>query len=400
MVKQKLRNLLAFLVPLLVLGTLLGCGRNPDKALDRAYRAFEQQDWIGASLYAQEFINRFPEDPRLRDVYNLLVNCHFRLGDWALARSVCEEIVERFPGEHTRSGADLVLGRTYLGEGNFDRALAAFSRIADSTAPIMFRLRAIDEAATAYQIMASRVGASTAPQWVKAESVYDDWLALAATPEAASSIPDITAAQTGLLQRRAGVWLQAGDFRKAADAFGAIAAATGVPDLTRADWSYKQTECLHVLFRGRDRKGSLTPEARQELIDSYERTAQNFPETDYGIWARVELCKLYKETEEREKAENYLTEAIKRYQKYVENPAEPGMLQFYMTKIGDAYFHVEEMDGAEESFQNLKKTFPDDERLVGYVNYKLQEIEKFRTKSSESPSDATKAVDTPASESK
>jgi pentatricopeptide repeat protein len=394
MVNPRVRSLVVFFVPLAVASVLAGCGNNPDKASERAFRAAQQQDWIGASLYAREFINRFPEDQRIRDIYNLLVNCHLRLGDWALARSVCEEIVQRFPDELTRAGAEQVLGRTYLGEGNFDRALASFSQIADSTTHIRFRLLAIDDVATAYEIMAGRVGSSTAPEWGKAESVYNDWLALAALPEAASNIPDITSARANILQRRAQIWAQAGDFRKAADAFGAIAAASYIPDLNRAEGSYLRSESLQVLFRGRDRKAPLTPEARQELIHSFEQTAQDFSETDYGIWARVELCKLYKPTDP-EKAEMHLSEAVKRYQKYVDNPAEPAMLQFYMTKIGDAYLHVEEIDRAEKAFQDLRKTFPDNQQVVQYTDRKLQAIRDFRAKPSGIPSDATKSGETP-----
>lgn len=393
MKSDRLRDSIPFLLMVVIVASLLGCGTNPDKAYERIIRAIDEQDWIGGSLYAREFLNRFPEDARVLEVYNLLVNCHLRLGDWGLARSVCDEILDRFPSERVRLGVEQVLGRTYLGEGNFDRALAVFSQIVDSTAPVYFRLHAIEDAATTYEIMAQRVGAATAPEWWKAESVYSDWLALASTPEAASTIPDITQARAEILQRRAELWAKAGDFRKAAESLARIAAVTGVPDLTRAQWSHLRNVYLDVLFRGRDRKGKLTPEQKKELIEAYTQTVKDFPETDYGTWARVELCKLYKPTDP-EKAEAYLAEAIKRYQKHVENPSEPEMLKFYMTKIGDAYLHVEEVDRAEKAFLELRKTFPDDQRVIAYTDIKFEAIKNFRAHPPGTPAEATGEVQT------
>ena len=360
-----------------ILLLLFNCGTNPDKAMDRAVRAYEQQDWIGASLHAQEFINKFPEDPRLGQAYDILLSSHLRLSEFALARSVCEEILERFPEGPMRLGAKLTLGRTYIGEGNIDRALAIFSQIADSTANITHRLRAIEEAAYTYQMMASQVGSSTSPYWQRAISVYNDWLALADADAATAEIENITAARLSVLKRRAEVWVHAGEFLKAVEEFDTLAKDESIPELTRAEYAHERSANLRRHFNEEYPGDSLPAEARETLIKSYKDTIENFPDTDFGIWARVELCKLLKPTKPEE-AEEYLSEAIKRYQKYVDNPAEQGMLQFYMTKIGDAYLHVEAVDRAEEAFKNLKETFKDNPRLVGYAEQKLEAIEEFR----------------------
>ncbi len=370
------------LIPVSILGLtalliLSQCGSNPDKAMDRALRAYEQQDWIGASLYAQEFINKFPEDPRLGQAYDILLSSHLRLNEFALARSVCEEILEKFPEGPMRLGAKLTLGRTYIGEGNIDRALAIFSQIADSTANIQQRLRAVEEAAYTYQMMANQVGSSTSPYWQRSISVYNDWLELADTREAAAEIENITSARLSVLRRRAEVWVNAGEFDKAAEEFDKLAKDESIPELTRAEYSHERNVNLQRHLRQEHPDGPLPPEARQKLVDAYKETIENFPDTDFGIWARVELCKILKPTEP-EKAEEYLSEGVKRYQKYVDNPAEQGMLQFYMTKIGDAYLHVEEVDRAEEAFNNLIETFKDNPRLVGYAEQKLEAIKQYR----------------------
>ncbi|MFH1742123.1 MAG: hypothetical protein ABIH23_24230 [bacterium] len=393
---NRLRKLTVSILPFAALIFLLGCGNNPDKAFERAIRAWKGKDWIGASLYAQEFINRFPEDPRLREAYNLLVNCHLSLQEWSLARSVCGEVVERFPDEMTQIGAQLVVGRTYLGqaqqgqEGDFNRALAIFSEIADSTADIVFRLRAIQESAITYEIMAGQIGSSTATGWKQAISAYDDWLALASIPQAASEIPNITSLQIEVLQQRGGDFAAAGEFRKGAEAFATIAAATRFPDLKRAEWSLVRSQYLRMLHQGPDPKTPLTPEGRQELIESYEQTVQNFSDTDYGIWARVELCKLYKPVDPDE-AETCLKKAIEKYQEIIHNPVDLGMPGFYSAKIGDAYYHVEDLDRAEEAFKNLRDHYVD--QWGGYADAKLADIQKTRGETAGMTAEATGEIE-------
>jgi len=386
-----------------ILAFAIGCGNNPDKAYERAMRAYQQNDWIGASLYAQEFVDRFPDDPRVRQMYDVLVNCHMNLKEWALARSVCEEVVKRFPNENVRYGAELARGATFLGEGKFDEGLAAFSQIIDSTAGIVVRLRAIDYTASAYQMKASQPNAATETELANAISAYDRWLALASIPEAASAISDITQACAGILTRRAEVWHQAGDLLRCSLAYAEIADATQFPDLTRSEWSYYSAEYLKAHIQKGNPDAPISDADRQQLIAAYTKTVEQFPDTDFGIWARVELCKLYKPIDPQ-KAESYLAQAVERYQKYVEqfkdttDPHEKDMQRFYKTKIADAYFAVEDLDRAEKAFLDLRKTFADDQNVVQYCNMKLKFIEDIRNRVSGSPVGATAELEaaTPA----
>jgi len=388
----------------LILAFAVGCGNNPDKAYERVMRAYHQRqpDWIGASLYAQEFINRFPDDQRVRQMYDVLVNCHIHLEEWALARSVCEEVVRRFPDEATRYGAELARGTTFLGEGNYDEGLAALNQIVDSTASVMMRLRAIDYTASAYQLKASQPNAATEVEWANAISAYDRWLALASIPETASAISDITEACAGILIRRAEAWRYMGDLVRCSQSYAEIANATQFPDLTRSEWSYVSAEYLKDHIQKGDPDTPINEPDRQQLIAAYTLTVEQFPDTDFGIWARVELCKLYKPIDP-EKAESYLTEAVKRYQKYVDlyqnsnNPDERNAQRFYKTKIGDAYFAVEDLDRAEKAFLDLRNMFSDDQNLQ-YCDMKLKFIDEIRNRASGSPVSATAEVEaaTPA----
>ena len=90
-----------------------------------------------------------------------------------------------------------------------------------------------------------------------------------------------------------------------------------------------------------------------------------------------------------EKAENYLMEAIKRYQQHINNPADPGMPRFYMEKIGDAYFRVEELDRAEEAFKKLKERYGE-----GYADFKLKAIQEVRAKAAKRATTATSEIET------
>ena len=124
-------------VLVLIFGAIImlsGCGSNsPDAVFNRGLRAVSERDPIGASLYFEDFIKKFPEDERAFTAYNHLAQCYFAMSDFANARGVFEEMKENFDDPKIQMRCNFEIGGTYYREGFIDQAVKTFSDIAAAT---------------------------------------------------------------------------------------------------------------------------------------------------------------------------------------------------------------------------------------------------------------------------
>jgi len=82
---------------------------------------------LAAQEYA-EFLKQNPDHPEALTARYAMGVCHYRLGDFATAESVLQEVVkdEKYP---QRPDALLVLGHSYLSAKDYDKAIATFDEI-------------------------------------------------------------------------------------------------------------------------------------------------------------------------------------------------------------------------------------------------------------------------------
>ena len=66
----------------LLLVLLAGCSRQtPEEMFVKGFKAFEQGDLIGAALYLDKFIEKYPEHKYTPRAHLYLANCRAGLGD-------------------------------------------------------------------------------------------------------------------------------------------------------------------------------------------------------------------------------------------------------------------------------------------------------------------------------
>ncbi|MGC9329225.1 MAG: tetratricopeptide repeat protein, partial [Candidatus Hinthialibacter sp.] len=362
-------SLLAFLICLAITAGLTGCGSNsPDAVFHRGVLAYQESDPIGASLYFEDFIKKFPDDERVLTAYQALARCYFDMKDFANMREVFKEMKEKFPDPNIQITCDFQIGGSYFNEGFYDKAITTFNEIADATTNPRIRVQALGNLAGVYakqtqsataqnyydqmykigeeeveeatealdiQLMALSGKANVlkaSSEFDAARNIYKQTLNLVAN---ATGIAGIENDREEAVLNWVNTWKEAGDYITSVTMYDRIQNHPYIQEKTKPWLIIHKIDDMQMLFRekrqaekdAQEAEGAaqddlnpmgFTPQEIAVLAAENRRLIQDFPETDFAINARVSIAQLIKDSTPTE-ADEYFHEAIEMYEKYITN---------------------------------------------------------------------------------
>ncbi len=349
-------------------GLFSGCSDTPEKLFARGQENMQAQNWIGAYIYFQEFLEKFPDDPYGPDVMIYMTQCNMQLGEFAEARQRAEEMVEKYPREDVVLRSKFLIGDAYFAEGKLDEGRNVYREVLDATAPLDARLGAINRIAQSHISEASYTLARGALEQAVA-------LAVESASEIAAASAEPSAVQNNFRFWAADTYRQEDDFQGAANAYAALGDNPTVSDIERANALFMAADSLDRVYRNEDRNIVLTGEAHDSVLAAYRKVVEQYPENDYAIWSRVEIARILRDDNNKEEAEKLVEEAVQRYEKIIADPIDERQIKWAMAKVGDANLRLERLKEARTAFMRLFHSFPDDPQNSRLAQWRVNEID-------------------------
>lgn len=445
MVKRN-TSVLALLIGVGILAGIAGCGSNsPDAIIQRGLRALQEQDPIGASLYFEDFIKKYPNDERALYAYNYLARCYFDMKDFANMRAVFEEMKGKYPDPNIQITCDFQIGNTYYNEGFFDKAVTKFNDIADATTNPRIRVQALRNLAMVYARQTQSASAQNYYDQVyqigdteisdASESLDVKLMALAGKAdvmkasgefEEARNIYrktlDLVANATGIIGIEAdrekavlnwvGTWKEAGDYITSVTMYDKIQNHPYIQKDTKPWMVIHKIDDMQLLFQQEhlaarspqdatkaiQEPEKYTPEETALLVNENQRLIKDFPDTDFAISARVSIALLIRDTTPEEANTNF-NEAIELYEKYVTNPPDPQRPLVALFQIADAYIRYDKLAEARQTLDRIKQSYsqvPDAMQRAGYMLQYIDKTEQERANAkagTQKPEESKTSVD-------
>lgn len=353
---------------LITAGLFSGCSDTPEKLFARGQESMQAQNWIGAYIYFQEFLEKFPDDPFGPEVMIYMAQCNMQLGEFAEARQRAQEMAEKYEHENVVLQSKFLIGDAYFAEGKLDDGRNVFREVLDATAPLNAKFGAINRIAQSHISEASYTLARGALEQAVA-------LAVESASEIAAASVEPTAVANSFRVWAADTYRQEDDFQGAANAYAALGDNPTVSDIERASALFMAADSLDRVHRNEDRNIVLTGEVHDGVLAAYQKVVDRYPENDYAIWARVEIARILRDDNKREEAEKLVEEAVERYEKIIANPIDERQIKWAMAKVGDANLRLERLKQARTAFMRLFHSFPDDPENARLAQWRVNEID-------------------------
>lgn len=406
-----IRNYKSVLPVLVFLGItiwLACCGGNtPDAVFNRGVRAYQESDPIGASLYFEDFIKKFPEDENITAAYEMLARCYYDLRDFANARKVFQEMKQKFTDPNIQVLSDFEIGSTYFYEGFFDKSITHFQEIAGATTNPHIQVRAYSYLASIY---AKQTQAATAEEYydkilqIAGSEVTDPTaaleyklMALSGTAEvmkasgefeqarevykkemdvvnSATGIVGLEADRQNALINWAHTWASAGDFISSATIYDQLQTNPAITEEVKPQLIVWKIKSLESLFK-KDGNPPYTPEEVNVLVHENQRLVKDYSETDYGIQARLAIAMLVRDTTPEEAQENF-NEAVDMLEKAIREPSTPERPLVALFQLADAYIRYNKFDQAKQTIERIRQNYSQVPNAMQRAAGMLQYIEK------------------------
>ncbi len=415
---QKIRIVNLSLIALFVITLAMGCSQNtPEAVFNRGVKHYQEGDMIAASIYLDDFITKFPEDERALDAYGLLANTYMQMRDFGSARGVFQDIAANYAEADIVFNCSMQIGATYASEGNLEMAAQAFKSVIDATDDVQWRVNAkwrlgdaygvAKETETAEQYFNEIVGIADAEvdnitQAVtlkvsaheRAGMIYEASQQFAEARDAfrrslnvtksATGIPGVTEMRQSAVLKWAHTFARANDFISAATIYDHLHNNPYIQDSLKPQLVVWKIESLRSILAS---EAEYTPEQVAVLVHEHQRLVDDFDTTDYGTSARVEIARLIKDTTP-EVANQYLNEAVERFEKIIAEPPSVERPILAMFQISDAYIKMERWEDAKKTLDRIKLTYSDVPQAMQEVERLLQFIESEKNKAAQpAPSD-------------
>ncbi len=399
---------------------LYSCAQNtPEAVFSRAERAMSEGDIIGASLYFEEFLEKFPEHQLTMQVYNYLANCHMMLKDYGNARAVFYEVKKKYGDENPRIAltCEFQIGRTYMEEGNIKAAEEHFQGIIESATEAEVKYNAHQSLAMAYaqqkrtedaaeqfdtmvQIAEEQVKDPTQSFYLKLEAMVGnaadgvpgkaDILKASQEFEEArdvyKSTLDIINSVTGIYGIEnekqnvtigwAHTWAEAGDYISAATTYDQLLNNPAIMDPVKPRLITFKIQSLERLLQAAG-ETNYSPENRAALVKENLRLVEGYPETTEGRQAMIRIAQLVEDSTP-EMAEEYLEKVIAEFEQEISEPSSRQGPLNAMFGIADAYIKMEQFDKAKEALDRVKSAhsnIPEVQQQVQQWLYYVQQVE-------------------------
>ncbi len=409
------KSVLPVLVFLSITIGLACCGSNtPDAVFNRGVRAYQEADPIGASLYFEDFIKKFPDDENITAAYEMLARCYYELRDFANARKVFQEMKEKFTEPNIQMLADFEIGSTYFYEGFFDKSIAHFQEIAGATTNPHIQVRAFSYLASIYakqthtataeeffdrifQIADSEVTDPTAAleyklmalsgkaevlkasgEFEKAREIYQKEMDVV---NSATGIVGLEADRQNALINWAHTWASAGDYISSATIYDQLQTNPAITEEVKPQLIIWKIKSLENLFKKED-NSPYTAEELNVLVLENQRLIKDYSDTDYGIQARLAIAMLIRESTPEE-SEEYFNEAVDMLEKAIREPSSPERPLLALFQLADAYIRYDKFAQAKQTIERIRQNYshvPNAmQRAMGMLQY-IERTEQDRAK--------------------
>lgn len=410
---QKIRFANLCIIVGVIIAAAMGCAQNtPEAVFNRGVKHYQEGDMIAASIYLDDFITKFPDDERALDAYGLLANSYLQMRDFGSARGVYQDIAANYAEADIIYNCSMQIGTTYASEGNLPLAVAAFQSVIDATDNVSWRVNAnwrtaeaygsaketdaakqyfdeiikiadteVEDATQAYGLKISayeRAGLiyQASKQFEKARDAYRKSLDVA---KSATGIPGVTEARQSAVLKWAHTYAFANDFITAATLYDHLQNNQYIQESVKPQLVVWKIESLRSML-GNEQEYS--PEEVAVFVHEHQRLINDYDNTDYGTSARVEIARLIKDSTP-EVANQYLDEAIERFEKIIAEPPSVERPVLAMFQIVDAYIKMERWDDAKKTLDRIKLTYSDVPQAMQEVQRLVQFIESKKAQATQ-----------------
>lgn len=407
--------------------TLASCSQNsPDAVFNRGLRAYDEGDYLAASIHFEDFVKRFPEDERALLAYVQLARSYLEIRDFASARDVFQKMKEQFPQENVKISSDFQIAETYAQEGFFDQAAQSYQQILSATdnpviqsqaytglgrvyAREMKTEPAIETFDHLYQLADTRIEDPTASLNVKLQAlaskaqIYQasEFFDLARDTHMkaldelnnATGIAGLEPVKQKAIIDWAHTWAYAGDFISSATIYDQLHTNPHIQDEIKPQLIQWKVDSLMQLFHDEE-NDKLTPEETAVVVQELQRIVDGFPATENSLDAKMQIAQLVKDSTP-ELSEQYLADVVSSYEKFIQEPPSPERPIQAMFQIAQSYIMLEKFDKAKEAVNRILQTYSQNPQAMqmaeGMLNYiKREEIR--REQAAANPVPATDAV--------
>ncbi|MCX7918986.1 MAG: tetratricopeptide repeat protein [bacterium] len=372
---SKLRSILFIFFTILLL--LSGCGRHkPERIMQDAQAAFQQRDFVTAMIKLEDFLQRYPNDPRAAEAQYAHAMSNMGLGRFDKAIEEYQLVVKKYPASSEWvMRAELDIASAYIELGKFpeaiaqyDKILTTYSRETDLVAMVRFnRARAMEQQKnwTAAIQGYTEVTKSAAPERMRADAYFQIANIYRQTKRFPQAIATYKAIQTEFANREqvlfTAYWFmgetykEAKQFPAAIETYKSITAKfVKLPRIQRAELESKIADCYKQQKKFKEAIAIYQSVQKQYMNDAMAQ--------DFALWANVELGSIYKnELKDMKSAQGYYDTAVKAYTEMMKNPpmGDVGKSAYAAVKLGEIYeYHLGDKAKALETYKFAVQKYP------------------------------------------
>lgn len=395
--------------------SLYGCGRHkPERIMQDAQAAFQQRDFVTAMIKLDDFLLRYPNDPRAAEAQYAHAMSNMNLGRFDKAIDEYNQVVKKYPASSewvVRSELDIAaayvqqskfaeaIGQydkvistysnnteliplvrfyragTFAQEKKWDEAIQGFTELATSNIDERKKLDAYFQVAAIYlqtkntakviatcNTMLTKFGKNEPDlfsiyglmvQAYKADKQYQKALETYKTMLAKSKKNERQ--QYSIYWSMAEIYRETKKYAAAIETYQIITTKfTKLPRVQKAETEFNIADSYKQMKK------------YKEAIAEYESVQEQYGKDplaqDFAVWSNVEIGSIYrKEMKDMKAALPYYDAAIKSYTSMMNNPpmGDKGKAAYAAVKLAEIYeFHLGDMAKAKEVYQSAVKNFP------------------------------------------
>jgi len=336
----------------LVIASLFGCGgQTPEELFQKGYRSLQEGDSIGAALYFDKFIKKYPENEYAVKAHYMLAQCRVQIGDYELAMKELKLITRQFSDQPEAIDAGFMIADFYSQNRQPEQAEEALKQVISNTDKKEIKIPAMFMMAKSY--------AFSATQPEKVDRILTEAIQLA----------DDEGTRMQALFEIASAYIVSGSYLKAIESYDALIASASLPEEHRA---------RAALFKGKCYRETGDEE---HALQSLDELRKDFSSSDTAIWSCIESADLLRTTDPQQST-ILVDKALKSYGEIIDESPTSGRSIWARFKIAESQNLIGDVTAALESYTAIAEDFPESKddvlrakEMMSRLQRKLNEIE-------------------------
>ncbi len=356
-----------FKVTALLLSAVLivGCGRKtPERLLSDAQEAAKQYDFTLAITKLEQFLERYPHDPRAVRVQFEIGALHMKIGQFDLAIQEFQKVIQKYPASgDADTQAEFAIANCYVNQSKFDKAEEIWTKLSMDTAHPLSAVEAKFNIAKAYEIQKN---------WTGAEKQYQEIIAIDTAHPLSGVQAKFNIAKNYEIQKN---WTGAEkEYREIIAMFPLPVKLMpkGYPKEADERGIVDATQAIAMVEY---RQGKT-----DKAIETYKSLQTMYPKNEYvqgvAIWSNVIIGDIYTQEKQVKKAAESYQKAMNSYAQITADKLIPDKACWAMTRMGEIYeYHLMDTTKAvslyKEAITDFAKT-----KTVRYAQNALMRLSK------------------------